>query len=270
MKRVILGIDAAWSLTQPSGVAVAVGEGGQWRLLAVEASYSCFINGRSHLKPAGSSPDARELLSAAADKAQAAVDLVAIDMPLSRLPITARRRSDNAISSAYGAKHCATHSPSSVWPGVISDRLRADFTEAGYPLLTDGMRSPGLIEVYPHPALVELAQAPRRLPYKSQKTAQYWPELSLGERRARLLDQWAQIIKLLDDEIEGVAELLPVPDLTTKGAALKAFEDKLDAIVCAWVGICVLEDRATAFGDDDSAIWVPTKLTRELGSSQPI
>lgn len=43
-----------------------------------------------------------------------------------------------------------------------------------------------------------------------------------------------------------------------KGAALKAFEDKLDAIVCAWVGICVIEHRATPFGDHDSAIWVPT------------
>lgn len=260
MKRVILGIDAAWSLTQPSGVAVAVSEGRQWRLLTVEASYSCFINGRSHLKPAGSAPDARELLSVAAGKARAAVDLVAIDMPLSRLPISGRRHSDNAISRAYGAKHCATHSPTSVWPGAISDQLRAGFTEAGYPLLTEDMRSPGLIEVYPHPALVELAQAPRRLPYKSQKTTQYWPELSLDGRRALLLDQWAQIIKLLNDEIEGVAELMPVPGSTTRGAALKAFEDKLDAIVCAWVGICVIEHRATAFGDRDSAIWVPSSV----------
>lgn len=257
MKRVILGIDAAWSLTQPSGAAVAVKEGERWRLLAVEASYSCFINGRSHVKPAGSSPDARDLLSAAADKAGAAVDLVAIDMPLSRFPITGRRPSDNAISTAYGARHCATHSPTSVWPGAISDRLRVAFTDAGYPLLTGEIRSPGLIEVYPHPALVELAQASRRLPYKSQKMAKYWPAVSPDERRAFLLDQWAQIIRLLDSEIEGVAELMPLPSPSTKGAALKAFEDKLDAIVCAWVGICVIEGRATPFGDQDSAIWVP-------------
>lgn len=258
MKRVILGIDAAWSLTQPSGVAVAVHEGERWRLLAVEASYSCFINGRSDAKPAGSSPDAGALLSAAADKAGAAVDLVAIDMPLSRLPITERRPSDNLISRAYGARHCSTHSPSSVWPGAISNRLRAAFTDAGYPLLTADVQSPGLIEVYPHPALVELAQAPRRLPYKTQNVAKYWPAVSPAERRTCLLDQWAQIIRLLDTKVEGVAEMMPVPSTAAKGAALKAFEDKLDAIVCAWVGICVIEGRATPFGDQDSAIWVPT------------
>ena len=59
-------------------------------------------------------------------------------------------------------------------------------------------------------------------------------------------------------KVEGVAEMMPVPSTAAKGAALKAFEDKLDAIVCAWVGICVIEGRATPFGDQDSAIWVPT------------
>ena len=259
MKRVILGIDAAWSLTQPSGVAVVVNEGQRWRLVAVEASYSCFINGRSHLKPAGSSPNARDLLSAAAEKAEAPVDLVAIDMPLSRVPITGRRWSDDAISRAYGAKHCSTHSPTSVCPGAISDQLRAAFTDAGYPLLTGETRSPGLIEVYPHPALVELAQASKRLPYKFQKIGKYWPDVALDKRRSLLLDQWSYIIGLLDKEIDGVSDLMPSPPSTTRGGALKAFEDSLDAIVCAWVGICVIEHRARPFGDHDSAIWVPTE-----------
>lgn len=227
----------------------------------MEASYSCFINGKSHLKPAGSSPNARNLLSAAADKAGAPVDLVAIDMPLSCIPITGRRVSDNAISSVYGSRHCATHSPSSVWPGVISDQLRAAFTDAGYPLLTGEISSPGLIEVYPHPALVELAQAPKRLPYKAQKIGKYWPDVALAKRRSLLLDQWSYIIGLLDKEIEGVSDLMPPPPSTTRGGALKAFEDRLDAIVCAWVGICVIEHRARPFGDHDSAIWVPTEYS---------
>ena len=259
MKHVILGIDAAWSLTQPSGVALAANDGQRWRLLAVEASYSCFINGRSQSKLAGSSPNAGDLLSAAAEKAGAPVDLVAIDMPLSHVPITGRRCSDNAISIAYGSRHCATHSPSSVWPGVISDQLRAAFTDAGYPLLTSEIRSRGLIEVYPHPALLELAEAPRRLPYKSQKIGKYWPDVALEKRRSNLMAQWSSIINLLDKEIDGVADLMPPPPSTTKGSALKAFEDKLDAIVCAWVGICVIKGRARPFGDHDSAIWVPSQ-----------
>jgi predicted RNase H-like nuclease len=37
----------------------------------------------------------------------------------------------------------------------------------------------------------------------------------------------------------------------------KAFEDTLDAAICAWVGVCALEGRAEALGDAVSAIWVP-------------
>jgi len=48
-------------------------------------------------------------------------------------------------------------------------------------------------------------------------------------------------------------------DLPT-GIELKAYEDALDAIVCAWVAICALEGRAAPFGDDASAIWIPLPL----------
>jgi hypothetical protein len=38
--RAVLGIDAAWTATEPSGVALAIeGRGGRWRLVAVEACY---------------------------------------------------------------------------------------------------------------------------------------------------------------------------------------------------------------------------------------
>jgi predicted RNase H-like nuclease len=42
-----------------------------------------------------------------------------------------------------------------------------------------------------------------------------------------------------------------------RGRALKAYEDQLDAVVCAYVAIAALEGRAESYGDDVSAIWVP-------------
>lgn len=51
--------------------------------------------------------------------------------------------------------------------------------------------------------------------------------------------------------------MLPVPETSVRGRALKAFEDMLDAVVCAWVGCCILDGRARSFGDGSSAIWVP-------------
>ena len=117
-----------------------------------------------------------------------------------------------------------------------------------------------MIEVYPHPALIELASASRRLPYKAGKAAKYWPGLAAGERRANLLAEWRAIVALLDGCIDGVGDLLPFPPVDASGAKLKAFEDALDALVCGWIGTCVIEGRAVALGDSDSAIWVPRGL----------
>jgi len=201
--------------------------------------------------------EATALLAAAESLAGARVDLVAIDMPLARTPIVARRTSDNAITRAFGGRYCGTHSPSAVRPGAISDALRAGFEDAGYPLQTHDARGGGLIEVYPHPALVVLAQAPRRLPYKASKTRTYWPDQSLAARRALLAAKWARIVALLAMRMDGVAEALPALPSTASGIARKAQEDMMDAVVCAWVGITALEGEADAYGDFDSAIWVP-------------
>jgi predicted RNase H-like nuclease len=68
---------------------------------------------------------------------------------------------------------------------------------------------------------------------------------------------------LLDREIAGVEAALACLDAAANGVALKAYEDALDAIVCAWVGVCALEGRATPLGNELSAIWVP-RLMRAL------
>jgi predicted RNase H-like nuclease len=260
----VLGIDAAWTERHPSGVAVAVERAGRWHLAAVAPSYDLFLaharrEPQTGARPTGSIPDPVALLRAAEALAGCAVDLVAIDMPLARSPISRRRESDNAVSRAYGRRKCGTHTPSAVRPGPLSDALRAGFERAGYPLLTDASRSPGLVEVYPHPALVELASVEMRLPYKIAKASAYWPDLARPERIRRISNQWQMIVGLLDTEIAGVAARLPPLPEDAAGFALKAYEDMIDAVVCAWVGVAVLERRATAYGDADSAIWVPDR-----------
>ena len=185
------------------------------------------------------------------------VGLIAVDMPLSLEPITGRRPSDNAIARAFGARHCSTHSPSVARPGALSDVMRAEFAAAGYPLRTSDAAAGGLIEVYPHPALVVLAGAARRLPYKAGNSAKYWPGEPIAVRRALLREQWDRIAALLATRIHGVADRLPpLPD-PASGVERKAHEDMLDAIVCAWVGVTALTGQADAYGDAVSAIWVP-------------
>ncbi len=258
---VVLGIDAAWTAGKPSGVALVVRQDGRWSLRAVAPSYAHFLGlargERLEAVPTGALPDVAALLDAARRLAGAPVTLVAVDMPLADEPIVGRRVSDDAIARAFGARHCATHSPSAARPGALSDRMRADFTAAGYPLRTRDAAAGGLIEVYPHPALVVLAQAPRRLPYKAGNSARYWPGEPIAVRRSLLVEQWRRIAALLATQVDGVAEQLPAPAEPMTAIARKAHEDMLDAIVCAWVGVTALTGQADAYGDDRSAIWVP-------------
>jgi predicted RNase H-like nuclease/uncharacterized protein YuzE len=263
--RTVLGIDAAWTSQQPSGVALVAEDANGWRLVAVASSYQDF---QSRISPGqnvtrvhtGSIPDAKALLNTSETLAGRPVTLVAIDMPLSYAPITARRPSDDAVSRAYGSRKASTHTPSATRPGRISDDLTASFREQGYNLQTTAIATPGLIEVYPHPALIELASASERLRYKAAKARKYWPNLTPVERLVQIHRQWEEIVRLLEAHIRGVAKALGTPEHKCGLIGNKAYEDMLDAIVCAWVGICALEGRARPFGDAESAIWIPNAL----------
>jgi predicted RNase H-like nuclease len=132
-------------------------------------------------------------------------------------------------------------------------------------LRTSGPVSSGLIEVYPHPALIELTSAKRRLPYKFAKRRKYWPAATAYERSLYIWREMRNITLLLENEIRGAVDALQSFQWDRASTReWKAYEDKLDAIVCAVVGICALEGRATRYGDDNSAIWIPNP-----GSAKP-
>lgn len=179
-------------------------------------------------------------------------------MPLALTPIVGRRVSDRAISSAFGAAKAATHSPSALRPGRLADAFREDFAREGFALCTaQGVVTPGLMEVYPHAALLALTGDKTRLTYKAGKTTIYWPGAALPLRRERLGEVWRRVVALLAARIAGVAEALPPPSPKVRGRELKAYEDRLDAVVCAYVAIAALNGEARAYGDEVSAIWVP-------------
>jgi predicted RNase H-like nuclease len=287
----ILGIDAAWSDHNPSGVAlVAKQEEGTWRCLAVAPSYASFLrlaDGKPvewSARPAGEVPDVGGLFGAAARLLDMAglvagkafgkrrpyemgkaprggdVDLVTIDMPVSREIITGRRPADNAVTSAFGAAGCGTHSPSALRPGPMGADMTAALCRAGYPVGTaaDPCATPlRTLEVYPHPALLRLTGATRRLEYKTSRAGKYWPGAGVRERIGRLLDVYARILDALGREIADVRLQLPSAVSCPSLSYLKRYEDALDALVCAWIGCRYMEGRARAYGDSTAAVWVP-------------
>ena len=253
----VLGIDAAWTKHNPSGFALIEQVGAHWRLRAVASDIEGFA------RACGLEPANKVGLDFAIVCAERALggrlpDLIAVDMPLSRNPIVGRRASDIGVSLRFGAAKCATHSPSAARPGKVSDQLHEDCRRKGYRLKTaTSPQSPlALAEIYPHPALLRLMAAERRVPYKVAKTTTYWPGASSEERLRCVRGELRKIARRLDEVIAGVLPHVDVEAPQTFGA-LKAAEDMIDAIVSAWIGTTILENAAEAFGDEDSAISVP-------------
>ncbi len=272
----ILAIDAAWTNDQPSGVAlVTKNDDGIWTCRSVAPSYDTFIR-LAHGRPVnwmdssfpGDIPDAKGLLNAVSLLLNgSAIDLVTVDMPLATVPIVGRREADTQISRLFGAAGCATHSPSSERPGKISETLRDGFLKMGFALSTLGSPSdtrPCLLEVYPHPAILRLLNLKYRLPYKVSKSAKYWPKRDPKFRIVQLLGQFSLILAALRNCFENIPFTLPQADECVSLSFLKRYEDAIDALVCAWVGICFLENNIEPFGDSTAAIWVPVRPDRSL------
>ena len=103
VRRAVLGIDAAWTATEPSGVALAVEMEGGWRLAAVEAGYDHFLERADGAdpglgRPCGATAETARLVAAVSRLVGRGPDCVAMDMPVGPNPIVGRRGCDDAIS----------------------------------------------------------------------------------------------------------------------------------------------------------------------------
>jgi len=265
--KVVLGIDAAWTKGEPSGVALVVSSGGAWRYRGVAPSYDAFLSLADGCPVAwqtgrfvGCVPDVRGLLDSAHKLAGAPVDVVAIDMPVSTVPIVGRRKADNCISATFGGRGCSTHSPSATRPGPLGECLSREFERAGYSI-AHAAEAAGmplrLIEVYPHPALLTLLDRLFRVPYKVGKSRKYWPGSTIDQRTSAILVEFQLINQGLTRVVGPTGLNLPNTINVPAPASLKRYEDALDALVSAWVGTCYAEGNTVPYGDATAAIWCP-------------
>ncbi|MBD2562060.1 MULTISPECIES: DUF429 domain-containing protein [Nostoc] len=108
------------------------------------------------------------------------------------------------------------------------------------------------IEVFPHPAIVNLFNLERILKYKKGR---------ISERRLELIKLQNYLLDILPYFSPPLRSLRLcgsfIPEIPTTGAALKATEDKLDSLICAYVAAywwywgeqrnLVLGDRTTGY-----------------------
>jgi len=270
-----LGIDAAWTLTEPSGVALLESSiHGAPRLIRVARSYGEFTDTppavSGWLEPPVDRPVSIHSVIAEADLLVGMLpQIVALDIPLATGPITGRRACDSAISRAYGVKWASTHSPSRSRPGAVSEALFSGLSGLRYHFATtnapsgDRMTQRWFLETYPHPANIEMLGLEERLPYKVSRVRRYWPNMEPEARWHQVIMQLGILRDALTERIEGVADAIPEPAWVIEQGwrrrrkLLKGVEDALDAAVCAYVGMEFLRGRVTPYGDEEAAIWIP-------------
>lgn len=163
--------------------------------------------------------------------------VVAIDASLIVENDTGQRPCETLIGRAFGRFGASCHSSNRKRPYWDSGvRLASQLAQAGFchglPLQRAmGRRGRWLIEVYPHPAMVRLFGLDQILRYKKG---------SVRQRRAGLRELQDHLARLASRGIglcssRTLTSLLGTDPTVLRGNLLKWYEDRLDAVLCAFI-----------------------------------
>ncbi len=166
--------------------------------------------------------------------------VVAIDAPLIIRNETGQRPCEREISKRFGRKHGGAHSTNrSKYPNATSVRLVTELEGIGFRHSPEDLfRRTGrwIFEVYPHPAMINLFELDRVLAYKAKRKRS---RETRDEAFRFLLDAMGGLASASPSLAPGAEGTAMISSDTSqlRGAALKAFEDKLDAWFCAYLAL---------------------------------
>ena len=246
-----IGVDLAWGVRRPSGLAVIDSEGGLVHVSTVRTD--------------------EEILAALAPYVVDAC-LVAIDAPLIVTNPTGNRPAEAALNQDFAKFDAGAHPANTGKPEFQDVPRGARLCQAlGLDMNPRSGRRRRALEVYPHPALVSLFRLGRTLKYKNK------PGRDLESLRSEML--------FLMDLLEGLSDADPALDLTpphsddmlwaglrsgvetaTRKSQLRVVEDQVDAVVCAYVALFAARrpEELTTYGDAESGYIVTPTLPHDL------
>ncbi|AGY57245.1 DUF429 domain-containing protein [Gloeobacter kilaueensis] len=208
-----LGIDFGWQ-SQPSGLAALHFTGDKTLQLA------CPLECRS--EPS----DILGWVEAVVGEADA---IVAVDAPTLIPNATGMRVPDREAHRLFGKYHAGCY------PANLGRPYAQRTLDLGLQLEAHGFvhadrltpRQPGRyqIEVFPHPAIVELFGLDRIIKYKKGPLAD----------RIRELGRYRELMLTVLPHLAPPVVNLELPPVPASGTALKALEDRLDGLLCAYV-----------------------------------
>jgi predicted RNase H-like nuclease len=243
-----IGIDLAWSPRNRSGAAVLRGFATgatlvDFAVLGTDAAIVAYIERHAGAGPA----------------------IVAVDAPLCVPNETGRRACETELQRVFGRYQAGPHPANRgllAFDGVVrGEALVAALAAHGFTCsaaIEAGEPARRVVEVFPHPATIALFGLPRTLKYK---------KASQPARRAEALADWRRYQHCLrslasaDPPLAGHERFLAEDVAALRGRALKGYEDRADALLCAYVALYALRwgtARCRAFGDLASgAVFTP-------------
>jgi predicted RNase H-like nuclease len=248
-----IGVDLAWSNRNPTGVAML--EGDERGAMLTPAP----------LTITGVDAVAEWIAHAAGDGAAH----VAVDAPLCVPAGPKHRGAESALSRDFGRFKIGCHSSNremAIWQKlgyVTGERLVELLTQRGFEATpspaTDARSARRVVfEVYPHPAIVVLFGLDKRLLYKKG------PPATKREGLTNLRDLVHSCLPRAEPPLlaSPTLDALCAEDLhLLRGGALKGYEDRLDAVICAYIAYWYWywgAERCRMYGSiDDGHIIVP-------------
>ncbi|NCJ07862.1 DUF429 domain-containing protein [Synechococcales cyanobacterium C] len=156
--------------------------------------------------------------------------LVAVDAPTRITNPTGMRRCDRDAHRRFGRYHAGCY------PANLSSSFAPHTTSFGHQLEARGFsHGPDLvaqqagryqIEVFPHAAMISLFELPRILKYKKGRLSHRRPEL----------EKLRHLLQTRLCQLKPALQPLDLPPVPMGGSALKDLEDRLDSLLCAYVG----------------------------------
>uniref|UniRef100_A0A486XV91 DUF429 domain-containing protein n=1 Tax=Rheinheimera sp. BAL341 TaxID=1708203 RepID=A0A486XV91_9GAMM len=173
---------------------------------------------------------------------------VAIDAPLIINNQNGMRECERQIGQLYGAKGASCHTANlTLFPNATSVQLSELLQKHHYEHIVGARWQ---IEVYPHPAIIELFNLDYRLAYKKGKVAERKAGQLLLASYLQSLGEQLPFTLRIDNDLPVALTEAAINDL--RGEQLKQNEDKLDAIVCLVIAALHLLNQTQVIGDDVS------------------
>lgn len=242
-RQYFFGVDLAWSSRNATGLAALQWDGAVTTLVEP--------------LPEALAYSVQEIADYIGTVAPQGGAVVAIDAPLTVPNETGRRPGEAELNAVFARFHAGAHpanrqrltgyNEGKVRGEELLSRL-ASLDIRHDPIMVPRRRTRQAFEAYPHPAMVTLFRLDRILKYKAKPTishAQRLKEFQKYQHHLRNLQKTEPRVVL-------PRALLSETHLTKRGRALKAYEDQLDAVFCAYLALYYWwwgTERCRIFGD---------------------